>query len=62
MSFSEKDGTGRQSDLSRKELERQEAESLPDREGTLDSLRNEASADQEGATGSKDDPKVLDED
>lgn len=50
----------RQSDLGRKELERQEAESLPDREGTLDRLRNKA-GEARDATSSQDDPKVLEE-
>ena len=51
----------RRSDLSHKELERQEAESLPDREGTLDRLRNRSS-DAREETRSKDDPEVLEKD
>jgi hypothetical protein len=58
---SEKEGKGtdRRGDLSRKELVRQEPESLPDREGTLDRLRNRSAAKHAG-TASKDNPKVLD--
>lgn len=60
MSRSEKETkeTDRHGDLSRKDLARQDPESLPDREGTLDRLRNRAAAKHAG-TASKDDPKAL---
>ncbi len=48
----------RQSDLARKELRQEDAESLPEREGTLDKLRNEASERQEGTAASEDAPEI----
>ena len=40
--------------LSRRELEREQGEALPDREGTLDRLSDRATAEQASRAGDKD--------